>query len=84
MVKNPPANAGDVGSITGSGRSPEEGNGWLPTPVFLSGDFYGQRSLAGYNPSGCKESDMTEQLNNNKRYKEITIGIICRKGSPVR
>ena len=84
MVKNPTANAGDVGSITGSARSPEEGNGWLPTPVFLSGDFYGQRSLAGYSPSGCKESDMTEQLNNNKRYKEITIGIICRKGSPVR
>ena len=27
MVKNLPANAGDVGSITGSGRSPEEGNG---------------------------------------------------------
>ena len=24
-VKNPPANAGDVGSILGSGRSPEEG-----------------------------------------------------------
>ena len=27
MVKNPPANAGDVGSIPGSGRSPGEGNG---------------------------------------------------------
>ena len=30
MVKNPPANAGDVrnsGSITGPGRSPGEGNG---------------------------------------------------------
>ena len=26
-VKNPPANAGDVGSISGSGRSPGEGNG---------------------------------------------------------
>ena len=26
-VKNPPANAGDVSSIPGSGRSPEEGNG---------------------------------------------------------
>ena len=23
---------------------------------------YGQRSLAGYNPWGCKESDLTEQL----------------------
>ena len=27
VVKNPPANAGDVGSILGSGRSPGEGNG---------------------------------------------------------
>ena len=26
-VKNPPANAGDAGSIPGSGRSPGEGNG---------------------------------------------------------
>ena len=27
MVKNPPANAGDVGLIPGSGRSTGEGNG---------------------------------------------------------
>ena len=27
VVKNPPANVGDVGSIPGSGRSPGEGNG---------------------------------------------------------
>ena len=27
VVKNPPANAGDVGSIPGSGRPPGEGNG---------------------------------------------------------
>ena len=27
VVKNPPANAGDVGSIHESGRSPGEGNG---------------------------------------------------------
>ena len=27
MVKNPPANARDVGSIPGLGRSPGEGNG---------------------------------------------------------
>ena len=23
---------------------------WLPTPVFLPGEFYGQRNLEGYNP----------------------------------
>ena len=27
MVKNPPANAGDMGSVPGLGRSPGEGNG---------------------------------------------------------
>ena len=27
MVKNPPANAGDTGSIPGSGNFPGEGNG---------------------------------------------------------
>ena len=27
VVKNPPANAGDTGSVPGSGRSPKEGNG---------------------------------------------------------
>ena len=29
VVKNPPANAGDVGSIPGSGRCPGEGNSYL-------------------------------------------------------
>ena len=29
---------------------------WLPTPVFLPGEFYGQRNLVGYSPRGRKES----------------------------
>ena len=33
---------------------------WQPTPVFLPGEFHGQRSLAGYSPRGHKESDTTE------------------------
>ena len=33
---------------------------WLPTPVFLPGEFHGQRSLVGYNSWGHKESDTTE------------------------
>ena len=32
---------------------------WQPNPVFLPGKFLGQRSLAGYSPGSCKESDMT-------------------------
>ena len=35
---------------------------WLPAPVFLPGEFHGQRSLAGYGPWGHKESDTTEWL----------------------
>ena len=33
---------------------------WQPTPVFLPGESLGQRSLEGYNPRGCKESDTTK------------------------
>ena len=33
-----------------------------PTPVLLPGESHGRRSLVGYSPWGCKESDMTEQL----------------------
>ena len=33
-----------------------------PSPVFLPGEFHGQRSLVAYSPQGHKESDMTERL----------------------
>ena len=33
---------------------------WQPTAVFLPGESHGQRSLAGYSPRGCQESDMIE------------------------
>ena len=58
VIKNPPANArdaGDTGLTAGSGRCP-----WKrkrqSTPVFLPGEFHGQRNLAGYSPRGHKES----------------------------
>ena len=44
--KESACNAGDQGSIPGSGRSP--------------GEFHGQKSLVGCSPRGHKESDMTE------------------------
>ena len=52
-------NAGDLALIPGSGRSPG-GREWLPTPVFLPGEFQVQSSLVGYSPWGLKESDTTE------------------------
>ena len=33
---------------------------WQPIPVFLPGKFHGRKSLVGYNPWGCEESDMIE------------------------
>ena len=56
VVKNLPANVGysiDAGSIPGLGRSPGGGKR-QPTPVFLPGEFHGQRSLVGYSPWGCR------------------------------
>ena len=61
--KEPAGNAGDLGAIPGLRKSPRRE--WKPTPVFLTGEFHGQRSLEGYSPWGCKESDTTERLNSN-------------------
>ena len=33
---------------------------WQHTPVFLPGEFHGQKNLIGYSPCGHKESDMNE------------------------
>ena len=57
-VKSLPANAGDVSSIPGSGRSPG-GRKWQPTPVFLPGKSHRQRSFAGYSAKYHEESDTT-------------------------
>ena len=46
---------------------------WQPTPVFLPGESYGQKSLAGYSPWGHKESDTTEQLNNKNNNNNSYI-----------
>ena len=51
-------NAGDTGSIPGSGRSSGEGNG-SPLHYSCLGYSHGQRSLAGNSPQVHKELDMT-------------------------
>jgi len=52
--KESTSNAGDLGSIPGSRRSPGGGHfSCLENP-------HGQNVLVGYRPWGCKESDMTE------------------------
>ena len=59
MVKNMPANAGDTGSIPGSGRSSGEGNS-NPFQYSCLGESHGQRSLVGYTTQSSNESNMTE------------------------
>ena len=62
MVKNPPADAGNTGSVSGSGRSPGEENGNTLLPgkhswaTFLPGKSHGQMSLEGYSPKGSKRA----------------------------
>ena len=62
VVKNLPANAGDVrdtGWIPGSGRFPSR-SAWQSTPVFLPEESHGQRSQVGCSPWGCKELGTAE------------------------
>ena len=60
-VKNLSANAGDAGSIPGSGRSP--GVGMATHSSILAWKIsHGQRKLAGYSPWGRKELDVTKEI----------------------
>ena len=53
-------NVGDLGSVFGLGRYPGGGHANPPQYSCLENP-HGQRSLAGYSPRGCKESDLTYQ-----------------------
>ena len=57
--KNPPANARDVGDTDLILQEDPLEKEMATHSVFLPGKFSGQRSLAGYSPLDCKESDMT-------------------------
>ncbi|CAI9181307.1 unnamed protein product [Rangifer tarandus platyrhynchus] len=61
MVKNLPANAGDPGLISGSGRSNEEGNG-NSLPCSYLENPHGHWSLVGYSPWGRKDLDTNVYL----------------------
>ena len=64
MVKNPPANAGDIrgaSSVPCSGKIPWR-RAWHPTPVLLPGESQQQRSPERQSPRTCKELDTTERL----------------------
>ena len=79
VVKNLPANAGDTGD---AGKIPGKSL-WRrkrqPTPVFLPGNFHGQRSLAGYSPWSPKESDITALTHSDRRKwsDAVTLATSC-------
>ena len=52
--------------------------GMEPTPVFLHGEFHGQRSLAGCSPWSRKESDMTERLTLSLSFIHSACALIWR------
>ena len=69
MVKNPPASAGDTGSVPGPGRSPGGGIS-KPTPIFLPGKSHRQRSLAGYSPCSHKRAGHDLATKQQKQLEE--------------
>ena len=59
--RNPPANAGDVGSVPELGRYLEKE--MVTHSGFLSGLSHGQKSLAGYSPRGPKsQTQLSDEM----------------------
>ena len=72
-VKNLLANAGDSGSIPGSGRFPGRRE-WQPSLVFLPGKSHKQRSLVGYSAWGDKR--VRHNLANNNNQESILVILV--------
>ena len=60
MVKNLPAMQETW--VPSLGQEDPLKKGMASAPVFLPGEFHGQRSLVGYSPGGRKKLDVTERL----------------------
>ena len=65
--KESACSAGDLALIPGSGRAPGEWNG-NPLQYSCWDNPHEQRSLAGFNPWSCKESDMTERVSTQRNF----------------
>ena len=52
-----------------------------PTPVFLPGESQGQKSLVGYSPWGCKESDTTSRLSLSHTHAHTLYTYLCIRSS---
>ena len=75
--KESACNAGDLGLIPGSGRSPGEGNGY-PLQYSCLENPHGQRSLAGGLQWGCKELDILNHF--HFAVSHILHNYYCERG----
>ena len=71
-VKNPPAMQEMWVQSLGQEDSPGGGNG-NPFQCSCLKNPHGQRSLVGYSPWGCKESDMTECLSTSTHVSRRSL-----------
>ena len=55
-----------------------------PTPVFLLGEFHGQRSLEDYSPWGHKKSDTTERLTQQQQKIKLQQTLFGALGTGLR
>ena len=74
VVKNPPANVGDMGSIPGLGRSPGGGNG-NPLQYFCLENPMDRGAWRATVQGVAKGSDTTERLKQQSRT--TTLSIYC-------
>ena len=49
-----------------------------PTPVLLPGESHGQRSLVGYSPWGCEESDTADVTQHTEMIYVLSWFQVCR------
>ena len=77
VIKNPPAMREMLVWSLGWDDPLEEE--MATTPVFLPGESHGQRSLAGYSPWGCKESNTTKLLNNSCTQVSLVLTVVLEK-----
>ena len=45
---------------------------WQPTPVFWPGESHEQKSLAGYSPRGCRESNVTA----SESVNDVAVNVV--------
>ena len=77
VAKNPPATAGDVGSISGSGRSPGEGNG-SPLQHSCLGNAMDRGAWWATVHGAAKEVETNEKQHSSASYMHLAARQISR------